>query len=62
MVVFEIHDKAQKGRLLGYLLYYERSKRFFTELAEDTDEWTCPFIFSGHVKKKAIQHRFGLER
>ena len=51
MVVFEIHDKAQKNRLLGYLMYYERSKRFFAELKEDTDEWTCPFIFSGHVKK-----------
>ena len=51
MVVFEIHDKAQKGRLLGYLFYYERSKRFFAEMLEDTDEWTCPFIFSGHVRK-----------
>ncbi len=52
MVVFRIHDKAQKGRLLGYLFYYERSKRFFTELLEDTDEWTCPFIFSGYIKKR----------
>ncbi len=51
MVAFEIHDKAQKNRLLGYLLYYERSKRFFTELLEDTDKWTCPFIFSGCVEK-----------
>ena len=51
MIVFEIRDKAQKGRLLGYLFYYEKSKRFFSELLEDTDEWTCPFIFSGFVKK-----------
>ncbi len=51
MVVFEIRDKAQKGRILGYLFYYDRSKRFFAELSEDMDEWTCPFIFSGHVKK-----------
>ncbi len=51
MVVFEIRDKAQKGRLLGYLFYYERSKRFFTELTEELDKWTCPFIFSVFVKK-----------
>ena len=51
MVTFEIRDKDQDGRLLGYLFYYERSRRFFSELLEDTDEWTCPFIFSGFVKK-----------
>ena len=51
MITFEIRDKAQDGRLLGYLFYYERSKRYFTELMRDTDEWTCPFIFSGFVKK-----------
>ncbi len=51
MIVFEIHDKAQKNRNLGYLFYYEHSKRFFTELSEETDEWSCPFIFAGHVKK-----------
>lgn len=51
MAEFEIHDKSQQGRLLGYLFYYEASKRFFTELMADTDEWTCPFLFSGFVKK-----------
>ncbi len=51
MAEFEIHDKSQQGRLLGYLFYYESSKRFFTELMADTDEWTCPFIFSGFVKR-----------
>ncbi len=51
MTVFEIRDKACKGSLLGYLFYYDRSRRFFTELLSDTDEWTCPFIFSDLVKK-----------
>ena len=51
MVVFEIRDKARKSCLLGYLFYYERSKRFFAELLSETDEWTCPFIFSDYVKK-----------
>ncbi len=51
MTVFEIRDKARKGSLLGYLFYYDRSRRFFTELLSDTDAWTCPFIFSDLVKK-----------
>ncbi len=51
MVVFEIHDKAAQGLLLGYLFYYERSKRFFSEILGEMDEWSAPFIFSGHIKK-----------
>ncbi|MCR4929915.1 MAG: DUF2442 domain-containing protein [Lachnospiraceae bacterium] len=51
MTVFEIRDKAREKSLLGYLFYYERSKRFYTELSSETDEWTCPFIFSDYVRK-----------
>ena len=51
MIVFEIRNNAENRRLLGYLFYYDRSKRFFTELLSDTDEWSAPFIFAGHVKK-----------
>lgn len=52
MVIFEIRDGATKEkRLLGYLFYYERSRRFFAELLRDLDEWTVPFIFSGFVKR-----------
>ncbi len=52
MVIFEIRDEAtDKERLLGYLFYYERSRRFFAELLSDLDEWTAPFIFTGFVKK-----------
>ena len=51
MTVFEIRDKARESSLLGYLFYYERSKRFFAELLSDTDEWTCPFIFADYVRK-----------
>ena len=51
MTTFEIRDKAQDSRLLGYLFYYGRSKRFFSELMKDVDEWTCPFIFSSLVRK-----------
>ena len=52
MVTFEIRDAATgEKRLLGYLFYYERSRRFFAELLEKWDEWAAPFIFSGFVKR-----------
>lgn len=51
MITFEIRNKAEKERLLGYLLYYERSKRFFAEVLEELDEWNAPFIFAGQVKR-----------
>lgn len=51
MVIFEIRNKAEKRRLLGYLFYFERSKRFFAEVLDEVDEWSAPFLFSGHVKK-----------
>ncbi|MCR5251880.1 MAG: helix-turn-helix domain-containing protein [Lachnospiraceae bacterium] len=52
MVIFEIKDGAtNEGRLLGYLFYYERSRRFFAELLRSLDEWTAPFLFSGFVKR-----------
>ena len=52
MVVFEIRNREEHKRLLGYLLYYEQSRRFFSELLSEVDEWSAPFIFSGQVKKK----------
>lgn len=52
MSIFEIRDGAAKeNKLLGYLFYYERSRRFYAELLSDLDEWSAPFIFAGFVKK-----------
>ena len=52
MVLFEIRDGAtNENRLMGYLFYYERSRRFYAELLKDLDEWTAPFIFGGFVKR-----------
>ena len=50
MQTYKMIDNAwDSGRLLGYLFYYERSRRFFTELLSDLDEWSAPFMFSGLV-------------
>lgn len=51
MIVFEIRDESNKDSLLGYLFYYPKSKRFYTELLGSVDEWSAPFIFWGQVKK-----------
>ena len=51
MVIFEIRNKTENRRLLGYLFYFERSCRFYAELSETIDEWDSPFMFSGHVRK-----------
>ena len=45
MIVFEIHDKAEKNKMLGYLFFFERSRRFFAEVLSELDEWNAPFIF-----------------
>lgn len=52
MAIFEIKDNGDnEKKLLGYLFYYERSRRFFTELLSSLDEWDAPFIFEGFVKR-----------
>ena len=54
MVVYEIKDKSQdsKARLLGFLLYYKESRRFFAEILSSVDSWSAPFLFMDHVKKR----------
>ncbi len=52
MIIFEICEKRSKTEsLLGYLFYYEKSRRFFAEILKENDEWTAPFMFSGLVRK-----------
>lgn len=56
MTVFEIRDLSQKtetgtDRILGYLFYYEQSKRFFVELLSELSEWEAPAMFFGNVKR-----------
>ncbi len=50
--VFEIRDASMNDEVLGILFYYDRSKRFFTELLSGFDEWNAPFLFAGFVERK----------
>lgn len=55
-MIFEIRDAAQplghnRGRLVGYLFYFERSRRFYAEVPCELDEWEAPAMFYGHVKR-----------
>lgn len=52
MIVFEIRKSTSENTLLGYLFYYEKSKRFYSELLSIYDEWEAPFIFWKNVKEK----------
>ena len=57
MKIFEIHEESQKsavdkGRIQGYLFYYEKSRRFYIELVSSLDKWSAPALFYGHMKRK----------
>ena len=51
MRLFEIRDDNYPGLILGYLFYYEKSKKFYIELPENADEWKTPLILSSLVKR-----------
>lgn len=51
MKVFAIRDDGIIGRDLGYLLYYEKSKAYYIELPENSDEWETPLILSSFVRR-----------
>lgn len=63
MITFEIRDSSQvlrnnSDRILGFLFYFERHKRFYAELLSGVDEWDAPFMFKPFVEKKifSIDH------
>ena len=52
MRVFVIHDsEIENDNVIGFLLYYEKSDEYIVELREELDEWNCPLLFSGLIKK-----------
>lgn len=55
MIIFEIRDaylKTKDGwdQTIGFLFYYEKSRRFFMELLPDLKEWEAPTLFFADVK------------
>ena len=52
MKVFAIRNEEESsGKDLGYLIYYEKGKRFYIELPEDADEWETPLLLSSFLKR-----------
>ena len=52
MKVFAIRDEYDKtNKNLAYLIYFEKAKRFYIELPEDSDPWDVPIILSSFVKE-----------
>lgn len=37
--------------ILGYLIYYEKPRRFYIELPDDADPWETPLILSSCLKR-----------
>ncbi|MBQ9528137.1 MAG: DUF2442 domain-containing protein [Fretibacterium sp.] len=52
MKLFAVRDEtATKAKDLAYLLYYERSKRFYMELPDNADPWETPLILDSFVRR-----------
>ncbi len=56
MTIFEIRDSSLRNpdgsdKLLGFLFYHERTRRFYAEILEGIDEWEAPFMFCAHIEK-----------
>lgn len=52
MKSYAIYDEALERKLIGYLLYYEKSESFIIELSEELDEWEAPLLFQRLVRDK----------
>ncbi|MBQ9060953.1 MAG: helix-turn-helix domain-containing protein [Firmicutes bacterium] len=52
MKIYRIVDEyIQPCRLIGYLLYYEKTQGFSIELAEDLEAGEAPLLFASFLKK-----------
>lgn len=51
MRIFAIRDESAKDKILGYLVYYEPSRSFYTELADSLDPWDAPPVLSSFVNR-----------
>ena len=51
MKIFAIKSDHTGSKVLGYLLYYEKTKQFYIELLDQADEWETPLLLSSFVKR-----------
>lgn len=52
MKTFAIRNEEDKKKKdLGYLIYYEKEKRFYIELPDDADPWETPLLLSSCLKR-----------
>ena len=52
MKIFAVRDeKASEAKDLAYLIYYEKSKRFYIELPDDADPWDTPLILDSFASR-----------
>lgn len=60
MKCYAIKDDSIPSVLtVGYLFYYEQSRRFYIEIPREIDEWQAPFIMAGLVRRgiRSADHR-----
>lgn len=65
MIIFEIRDPelesaGHRDRVIAYLIYHERSRRFYAEIPQEVNEWEAPAMFYGFVKRgvRSIDHEW----
>lgn len=52
MKIFAIRNEEDENRKdLGYLIYYEKPRRFYIELPDNADPWETPLILSSCLKR-----------
>lgn len=55
MKIFAIRNEEDENRKdLGYLIYYEKPRRFYIELPDDADPWETPLILSSCLKRGEV--------
>lgn len=51
MKVFAVRDEELNRKILAYLIYYEKEKRFYIELPENADSWETPLLLSSFAER-----------
>lgn len=51
MKISAIRDEKNRGKNLGYLVYYENSGQFYIELPQDADPWETPLLLESFLRR-----------